>query len=55
MNHNNIENTLTTEHIFRPFTLYWNIPSFMCRQFKLPPINVTEKYGIVQNEDDAFR
>ncbi|XP_055318699.1 hyaluronidase Tab y 2.0101-like [Sitodiplosis mosellana] len=39
----------------KPFTLYWNIPSFMCRQFKLPPINVTEKYGIVQNEDDAFR
>lgn len=41
--------------ISREFTVFWNIPSFMCQQFKIPAVNVSEKYGIVQNENDAFR
>lgn len=41
---------------FREFTSYWNIPSFVCsKKFKLPTLNVTERYGIIQNAADNFR
>lgn len=42
------------KYIFRPFTVYWNIPSFMCRQYNLSPVDLTVKYGIVQNDNDDF-
>lgn len=40
----------------KAFTTYWNIPSFACSQrYNLPVLNVTERYGIVQNFNDDFR
>nr|XP_022914484.1 hyaluronidase A-like [Onthophagus taurus] len=37
------------------FQIYWNIPSFQCRPFKIPFTDLTKKYGIIQNENDDFR
>lgn len=34
---------------------YWNIPTFMCKRYGLDFTNITEDYGIIQNEGDGFR
>lgn len=42
--------------LLRKFTSYWNIPSFACsHKHKLPLLNVTQRYEILQNADDNFR
>lgn len=36
-------------------TFYWNIPTFMCAQRNITFKDLQENYGIIQNEDDAWR
>ncbi|KAL3270895.1 hypothetical protein HHI36_021407 [Cryptolaemus montrouzieri] len=35
--------------------VYWNIPSFQCRSFKMNFSDLAEKYGIIQNQNGDFR
>ncbi|KAK9874345.1 hypothetical protein WA026_002695 [Henosepilachna vigintioctopunctata] len=35
--------------------VYWNIPTFQCRSFKMNFTEIAERYGIIQNDNDDFR
>ncbi|KAK5638211.1 hypothetical protein RI129_012506 [Pyrocoelia pectoralis] len=37
------------------FKTYWNIPTFQCANYQLGFDKLAAKYGILQNENDAFR
>ncbi|EDS28456.1 hyalurononglucosaminidase [Culex quinquefasciatus] len=39
----------------KPFKVYWNIPTYLCKSYGVDFTDVTSKYGIIQNEKDAFR
>jgi len=39
----------------RGFEVFWNVPSFMCRSYKILFNDLPQQYGIVQNENDTFR
>lgn len=38
----------------KPFKVYWNVPTKQCRSKKIPFDNLYEKFGIIQNKNDAF-
>ncbi|PSN45106.1 hypothetical protein C0J52_05085 [Blattella germanica] len=37
------------------FSVYWNVPTFMCHKYGLQFSEVSEKYNIIQNEEDSFQ
>ncbi|XP_048006101.1 uncharacterized protein LOC125241592 [Leguminivora glycinivorella] len=39
----------------RPFHVYWNVPTFQCKSKKVAFDDLFEKYGIIQNQNDAFQ
>ncbi|XP_055598238.1 hyaluronidase Tab y 2.0101-like [Uranotaenia lowii] len=39
----------------RAFDVYWNIPSFMCKQYGLDFSHLGYTYGVAQNPKDSFR
>ncbi|VVC92703.1 unnamed protein product [Leptidea sinapis] len=38
----------------KPFQVYWNVPTRQCKDKNIPFNNLEEKYGIIQNRNDAF-
>lgn len=39
----------------KPFKVYWNIPTYLCKNYAVDFTDVTSNYGIIQNKKDAFR
>lgn len=37
------------------FQIYWNVPTFMCHKYGMDFREVSNKFGILQNERDKFR
>lgn len=37
------------------FRVYWNVPTFMCRQYGMYFEDVVGRFNIIQNEKDQFR
>jgi len=37
------------------FSIYWNVPTFVCQKYGIDFSEHTSKYGIISNQHDAFR
>ncbi|KAL1502700.1 hypothetical protein ABEB36_007808 [Hypothenemus hampei] len=41
--------------VLEPLKMYWNVPSFQCKPFKLNFTTLLDQYAIVHNENGEFR
>lgn len=47
--------TTTDSSIPNDFHVYWNVPTFMCHKYGMFFEEVSEEFGIRQNDQDQFR